>query len=101
MAQALNTFVNGMPLRPSRLVSGSVCATSQLPPNAHCTSVHGSAGVGERQLDRIGTHLEGALVTEPAERVEADPDDGDVVHVDSSVLGAKAKVMISSPSSST
>jgi hypothetical protein len=32
VAQALNTFMNGMPVSPSSPVSGSVWATSQLPP---------------------------------------------------------------------
>src|SRR3546814_9784763 len=40
VAQALNTFMNGMPVRPSRPVSGSVCAASQLPPNANWMSRH-------------------------------------------------------------
>ena len=80
VAQALNTFMNGMPVRPSSPVSGSAWATSQLPPNAQSTSFHADAGVAERQLDRVGAHLEGRLVAEPAEGVQADPDDRNVVH---------------------
>ena len=81
VAQALNTFMNGMPVRPSRPVSGSVWATSQLPPKAHWTSVQSTSGVGEGEVDGVGAHVERGLVAEPAERVEADPDDGDVVHL--------------------
>ena len=41
VAHALNTLMKGMPVRPTRAVTGSV-QTSQLPPKAHWTSVHGT-----------------------------------------------------------
>ena len=81
VAQPLNTFVNGMPVRPSRPVMASGLATSQLPPNANCDVRPLDAGVGERGDDGVGAHLDRGLVAEPAERVEPDPDDGNVVHL--------------------
>ena len=39
VAHALNTLMNGMPVRPTRPVRGSV-QTPQLPPKAHWTSFH-------------------------------------------------------------
>src|ERR1700733_8029834 len=41
VAHELKTLTNGMPVRPIRLVRGSV-QTSQLPPKAHWTSLHGT-----------------------------------------------------------
>ena len=41
-------------------------------------SFHSTPASAERQLDRLGAHLHGGLV-EPAERMQADADDGDVV----------------------
>ena len=100
VAQALNTFMNGMPVRPSRPVSGSAWATSQLPPKAQSTSFHATPASLQRQLDGVGAHLERGLVAEPAEGVQADPDDRDVVHRQAPQLlvGANANVTISSPS---
>ena len=79
VAQALNTLVKGMPVRPRSPVSGSVCATSQLPPKANWTSGQVDAGVLERELDGIGAHVERGLVAETTEGVQADPDDGNVL----------------------
>ena len=60
-------------------------------------------GVLQGLVDRVGTHLERALVAVAAEGVQADPDDRDFVHVQAPqllvrVTGANANVTISSPS---
>src|SRR5207237_9296165 len=62
------------------------------------------ARVVEGGQDGLGAHVHGRLVTEPAERVEAHPDDGDVVHLELVLLVQtdwNAYAMTSDPSSST
>ena len=52
------------------------------------------SGVGDRGEDGVDAHLHGRLALEPAERVQANTDDGDVVHLDSSSLGPIATVTL-------
>ena len=78
VAHALNTLMNGMPLRPTRPVRGSV-ETPQLPPKAHWTSFH----VRLRRSTparRRRRPVECGLVAVSSEGVQADTDDGDIVH---------------------
>ena len=89
VAQALNTLVKGMPVRPTSRVTASGLDTSWLPPTPNWMSFHSTPASLERELDGLGAHLHGGLV-EPAERVEADADDGDVVHESSSSSSAAA-----------
>jgi hypothetical protein len=62
-------------------------------------------GVAQRRVDGVGAHLHRRLAVEPPERVQAHPDDRDLVHPDSpsspAPTGRNAHVTISVPSSST
>ena len=49
------------------------------------------AGVGDRGEDGVDAHLHRRLAFEPAERVQANTDDGDVIHLEPSVVGQNAE----------
>ena len=69
------------------------------PPERAVDVVPRNTGIRQRLLDRIGAHLERALVAVPAEGVQANPDDRYLIHLVAPQLlvGANANVMISSP----
>ena len=79
MAQPLATLTNGRPVRPSWLTIVSAPPAAAEPPKANSTSLHSMPGVGEGLAHGEGALLQAGRVV-PAERVDADPDDGDVIH---------------------
>ncbi len=86
VAQALKTLVNGMPDSPTMPTIASGLATVQLPPDGELDVLPLDAGVGDSGEDGVDAHLHRGLALEPAERVQPNPDDRDVVHLGSSSL---------------
>ena len=105
VAQPLLTLWNGMPVRPTRLMTASVLLdlAAAADRRSACRS-QVTPGVAQRAADGLGAHVDRRLAGEPPEGMEPHPDDGDVFHVDPppqlSPTGANAKFTSSLPSAS-
>ena len=100
VAQPLYTSMKGMPVSPRRLTTASGLSTSKLPPNANCTSFHGTAGVGAGRPDGLGPHLDGDLSPKRPKGWRPTPMMATSSMLDPPETGLKANVtMVVSPSS--